>query len=125
MVHEDAGEAVAYGAADEHGGHGAVHAAREAEDDAVGAQLLAQFGNGGLDERGGAPFLTAAADVDDKVAQQLCALRRMEHFGVELHAPELFALSLEGGICDGRCRSYASEMVGEGSDGVAVAHPHL
>ena len=49
----------------------------------------------------------------------------MVDFGVELYAPGLFATYLIG--CDRNLvgRGNRGERVGDGGDGVAVAHPHL
>ena len=49
----------------------------------------------------------------------------MEHFGMELYAPHLFALGLVGGNLHLVGRSDDAEVVGDGRNGVAVAHPHL
>ena len=57
VVHEDAGEAVADRAVEEHRGHAAVHAARKAQDDAVISQLFLQLRHRGVHERGSAPSL--------------------------------------------------------------------
>ena len=125
VVNEDTGEAVADGAVEEHGGHGTVHAARETEDYAVVAKLGFKFIDCCLHERGGAPVLSAAADAYHEVAQQEAALQAVEHLGVELHAPQLLAFSLIGGVDDLFCRGDGAEALGEGGDGVAVAHPYL
>ena len=41
------------------------------------------------------PLLLAAADACDEILQQLRAVGRMVHFGVELDAPRLLALDVE------------------------------
>ena len=50
VVDEDAGELVADGAVDQGGGHRGVDAAGKAEDDMVAADLLADAGDGVLDD---------------------------------------------------------------------------
>ena len=49
----------------------------------------------------------------------------MEYFGVELHAPELFAVGAVG--CDGYFvgGGYGVEVGGDLGDGIALAHPYL
>ena len=69
--------------------------------------------------------MSAAADAYHEVAQQEAALQAMEHLGVELHAPQPLALSLIGGVDDLFGRGDGAEALGEGGDGVAVAHPYL
>ena len=125
VVHENAGQVLADGAVQQHGGHGRIHAPAQAEDDAVVANLLLQLGHRSIHERGGAPRLVESADVRHEVAQHQRAVFAMEHLGMELHAPHLLALHLVGG--DGHLvrRGDDAEVVRDGGDGVAVAHPHL
>ena len=69
-----------------------VDTTRESEDHAVAAQLLLQFCNRRVDERGGTPLLAGAADVDHEIPQQLHALKRVVHLGVELDGPDGFTI---------------------------------
>ena len=125
MVHEDAGQLVSDGTTEQDGCHAAVHTSREAEDNTVGAYLLTQLGNCRLHEVGWRPVLTSAADIHHKVLQQQCALQRMEHLWMELHAPNGLPI---GSVC---CILHllragdSMEAIGQGCDGVAVAHPDL
>ncbi len=89
MIHENAGQAVAHRAVDQHRGHRAVHAARQpADDPLVRAHQVADAGHFALDEVPGSPIGNAAADLEEKVVEDLTATRRVRHFGVELHAEE-------------------------------------
>ena len=125
MVDEDAGEVLADGPVEQGGAYRGVDTAAQSENHAVVAQLCLEFGHGGLDERGRAPFLSAAADVDHEVAQQLLALGGMEHLGVELHGPQWVLLAGIGSKLHVGGRGDNLAIVGDGSDGVAMAHPHL
>ena len=50
----------------------------------------------------------------------------MEHLGVELHGPNTLLLRTpEGSVLHILGRTYHLEIVGDGGDGVAMAHPHL
>ena len=128
MVYEDTGEVLADGTVEQYGCHGRVYAARQAQNHAVIAQLLFQFGNRCLYKRGCAPFLLATADVDHKVLQQQRALDAVEYLRMELYGPDAF--SANRGIAVG-CIAHvvgggdALETIGDGGDGVAVAHPYL
>ncbi len=124
VVHEDTGEVRAYGTVEQHGCHGGVHAAAEAEDDTVVAELSLEFGHGGLDERFGTPRARCAADAHGEVLKQLHAALAVEHLGVELHAPHT-GIGLEGGELHLGSRGHAAPALGKGGDGVAVTHPHL
>ena len=87
--------------------------------------LFFQFLDGSLDKRGCAPLLLTAADVNNEILQELLALLRMEHFGVELHGPErLLRAGVSGKLHVGR-RRYGVAVGRYRRDGVAVAHPHL
>ena len=88
MIDEDTGEAVADGAADEHGGNAAVNTSGETQDDAVIAQLLLQLGYRGIYEGGCTPLLSAAADVHNEVLQKQGTLSAVEDFGMELNTPD-------------------------------------
>ena len=123
VVYEDAGESVADGAVEEHGGHGGVDAAAEGEHHLVVAELCAQVGHGALYEAVGGPGAVGAADVLHEVAEQCHAVLAVVDFGVELYAPALFASDAEGGFADVGGGADALQGLGHGGDGVAVAHP--
>ena len=125
VVYEDAGEPVADGSVQQHGGHGRVDTARKTQDDLVVAQLAFQFGDGGIDKGGGAPVLLGTADVDHEVLKQLCALHGVEHLGMELHGPYGQIFGGIGGELHVVGRGYHLVALGQGGDGVAMAHPHL
>ena len=125
MVNEYTSESIADSFVQQNGRHRRIDAARESEDDAVVAQLLAQFGYGAVHERGRTPVLSTAADVHHKVAQQLRSLQRVEYLRMELHSPQSLVFSLVGRKFHLRSGSDATEMVGDGRDGIAVAHPYL
>ena len=88
VVNEDACKIRANGTVEQRGAHGRVNTAAESEDYAVVTELFLKFPYRRFNERGRAPFLLAAADINDKVLQEQLALLRMEHLGVELHSPK-------------------------------------
>ena len=125
MVHEDAGQVLPDSAVQQHGGYRRIHASAQAQNDAVVANLLFQLRHRSVYKRSRAPRLVATAGLNHKVLQHLRAVFAVKYLGVELHAPRLLALHLVGGNFHlvGRCNDF--ESCGNGSDGVAVAHPHL
>ena len=125
MVDENTSEAISDGFVEQNGCHRRIDTAGETEDDAIVAQLLTQLSHRAVHERSRAPVLTASADVHDKVAQQLRTLQRVEHFRVELYAPQRFVFCLIGGKLHFGSRSNATEMVGDGRNRIAVTHPNL
>jgi len=100
VIDEDAGQLPADGPVQQHGGHGRVHSAAQAQDDLILADLGFQFGHGGIDKGGGAPVLMAAADIDHKVLEQQRTLQGMDYFGMELDAPQRLVGSLECCVAD-------------------------
>ena len=124
-VDEDAVEVLADGLVQQHGRHRRIHAARKRQHDLVVAQLLAQFAHGSLHKTLRGPRLPAAADVHDEVFEQLRAVGRMVHFGVELDAPRLLAPDVEGGDAHVLGAGDQFIVVGHARNGVAVRHPHL
>jgi len=86
---------------------------------------LLQFGYCGFNERSGTPVLLSATDVYYEVLQQQSSVFAVEHFRMELYAPELFVLCLVSGDGYFVGRSDDFKVVGDGSDGVTVAHPYL
>ena len=125
MIYEYASQLLADGSVQQHSSHATVHTSRETEDYAVVAYLLFQLLHGCVNEIRRTPSLMTSADVHHEVLEQLRSLQRVEHLGVELHAKYLLVLSR---VC---CKLHlvsacnAAESVGQGSDGVAVTHPHL
>ncbi len=126
MVHEYAGEPVADSFVEEYCGYRGVHAAAEAEDYPVVAELFLECGNGGFDKRCRAPCARRAADAYREVAEQLHAACAVENLRVELHAPQPHSgLARERREAHVGGRSHCREAFRQGSDGVAVAHPYL
>ena len=109
----------------QHGGHRRVDAAREAQHDFIVAQFLAQLAHGSLDEALRSPALSASADADHEILQQLRAVGRMVDLGMELDAPRLLALDTERRHAH-VLRPGDQTITGRHRrDGVAVRHPHL
>ncbi len=125
VVNEDAGQAIADGAVHQHGDHGGVHAAGEAQDHLVVTHLLADAGNGVVDDGGRGPEALAAADVLDEVLQHAGTLTGVGHFRVELHAVEALGFVGHGGVGAGRGLGDGGEAGGDLGDLVAVAHPDI
>jgi hypothetical protein len=87
--------------------------------------LLADLGHLGFAIGGHRPVALQPAHAMDKVGDQLGAVRRVRHFGMELRAVELTLLV--GDHCERRAVADSDDVEArrEGSDLVAVAHPHL
>ena len=90
VIDEHASQLVADGAVNQRGGYGRVHAARQAQNHFVAADLFADFGNGFFDVVRHRPARLRAADVQDKAVQQGATLFGVGNFGMELDAVELF-----------------------------------
>ena len=86
VIDVNAGQALADGAGDQRRRDGGIHAAGEAEHHAaVRADLLANGGDGVVDEGAHRPVARAAADVVQEVGDDLLALFAVRDFRVELH----------------------------------------
>ena len=118
MIHEDTGELIAYGALEQSGSHGAVHTAGEGQQHAAIADLAAARGHGLLQIRGHGPLGAEAADVVEEVLQDLLAVLRMEHLGMELNAVKLLVCTAHGGMA-------AAGGMGDGPEsGSQLLHLH-
>ena len=125
VIDKNAGQPLSDGSMKQDGGHRRINTSAQSENHAVLPQLLAQLSHRGFNERGRTPILAAATNVHHKVTQQLRALRRVEHFRVELHAPKLFAVCLVCGINHLVGRRDGMEAFRQGCNGIAMAHPDL
>ena len=124
-IDENADQLPADGPMQQHGRYRRVDSPGQPEQHFVRPDLFAQFGDGRFDERGGSPVLTAAADVDDKMLQQLLALGRVVHFRMELDAPCLLSVDLERG--DRHVLRAGDDPVAfrNPDDRIPVRHPYL
>ena len=86
VVHEDAGEPLAYRFLDEHRRDGGIHAAREAAHHAPVPHLAPDALDRLLDEGAHRPVARASANPAHEVVQNLLASRGVGHFGVKLYA---------------------------------------
>ncbi len=123
VVHKDTGQLVANRVMDERRRDRRIDAAAETQQHLPLTHLGTDLLNLLLDEVLHRPVRRAATDVDGKIAQQLVALRRVRHFGVELHRVVMAARI--GGCRVGRvCRvRQGAEASRQRLDAVAVAHP--
>ena len=124
VVDEHAGQLLTDSLCAQRGHHGGVHAARKAQDHAIASHLLADGRHGIVDDGVHRPAGLKAADAEQEVPQQLVAVRRVAHLGMELRRvqPALRALHRGHGAHVGRGRHReARRRLGYG---VAVAHPH-
>ncbi|GAA3088231.1 hypothetical protein GCM10020254_36090 [Streptomyces goshikiensis] len=101
-----------------------VHAAGEAADGALVADLLADRRDLLLDDVAGGPGGLQAGAAVEEVLQDLLAVRGVHHLGVVLHAVQLLLVVLEGRDRDDAGRRGDGEALGSGGAGVAVRHPH-
>ena len=123
VVHEHAGELVADRAVHEQRGHRGVDPAGQPADHLAVAHLLADAADLLLGHGRGVPAHVAAADVLEEAGEDLRAVGRVHHLGVELDPVEA-AL----GVLEGRDRRLGGRRQRRGArrrlvDGVAVAHP--
>ncbi len=125
VIDEHTCQLVADGLVDQHGGHGGVHAAGEAADHLALADLGADLGDLLLAEGAHGPVAGQACDLADEVADQLGAVGRVHHFGVEHQAVIFARLVLDDrerrvrrGAGDGEARRHLG-------DAIAMAHPNL
>ncbi|MCY1215412.1 hypothetical protein D9M72_272550 [compost metagenome] len=125
VVDEDAGELVADGLVDQRGGNRRVHAAGQAEDDFVVADLFADARDGFGDVVGHVPVAFAAADLVHEAGQHGLALDGVRDFGVELDGVEVAVFVGHAGDRAGRRGGHELEARGQFGDLVAVAHPDL
>ena len=125
VVHEDAVQPVADGLVQEHGHDGRVHAAAEAENDLLAADLRLQLLDGFVDPRRKLPVAGAAADGKEKVVQNLVAVLRVNHFGVELERVQPARLVAHGGVRAGERAGGRLEARGQHLHLVAMAHPDV
>ena len=108
----------------EDGGDGGIDAAGEAADDVAVADLLANRGDGGLDEVSRGPVAGGFADVEEEVSDELWAERGVVDLGMELHGPDAaFGVGDAGEGVGGD--GGAMEAFGEFDGFVAMAHPNL
>ena len=123
VIDEHAGELVADRLVDQHRGDGGIDAAGQAADHPaladLGADLLDRF----LAERAHGPVAGEACDLADEIADQLGAVGRVHHFGVE-HQPVIFArLVLDHRERRVRRRAGDDKTRRHFGDAVAMAHP--
>src|SRR5579885_1459488 len=97
IVHEDARDLRPDGSQQQRRGHRRIDAAGQAADDAVLADAFPQGLDRLLQKRTDLPQAVAAADVVDKVAQQLAAAGGMADLGMELQAVDRPTAVADGG----------------------------
>lgn len=124
VVDVHAGQLGADGLLDEGRGDRGVHAAGEAADGALVADLLADGRDLLLDDVAGGPAGLEAGAAVEEVLQHLLAVRGVHDLGVVLDPVQLLLVVLEGGDGDDVRRRGDAEALGGGRAGVAVGHPH-
>ncbi len=123
VVHEDAGQLIAHGPLQKRGGHGAVHAAAEGQQDPAIADLGAALGDGLVHVGGHCPLPLEAADAVQEVLQNLPAVLSMHHLRVELHAVEPLFAVLHSGVTAAGAGGDDAEAGSGALHLHAVAHP--
>ncbi len=125
VIDEHASELVADRLVDQHRGDRGIDAAGKAADHLALAYLGADLLDRLLAERAHGPVAGEACDLADEIADQFGAVRRVHHFGVELHRVE-FALVV-GDHRNRRTRGlrHRAKTVGQLGDAVAMAHPDV
>ena len=112
VVDEDAGEPVADRLVDQRRGDARVDAARQAEDDLVVADLLADPRDRLVDVVAHHPVGLRGADLEDEAVEQLPALQRVRHLRMELHAVEAALLVGHAGDRAARRRAISAKPGG-------------
>ena len=105
--------------------HRRINPTGQRADDAALPHLLADRSDGKLDHRAHRPRRLTPAHVVQEVLEHGLAVRRVHHFGMELHCVHAPLDVFHGGHrrVDGGRRH--PEPVGRRADRVEVAHPHL
>ncbi|GGQ30916.1 hypothetical protein GCM10010215_63780 [Streptomyces virginiae] len=124
VVDVDAGQLGADGLLHEGRGDRGVHAAGQAADGALVADLRLDGRDLLLDDVAGRPGGGEAGAAVEEVLQDLLAVRGVHHLGVVLHAVQLLLVVLEGRHGYDVRRRGDGEALGGGGAGVAVRHPH-
>ena len=101
VVDENAGELIADGFVQQRRRDTRIHAAAQAEDDPLVADLRADFFDGLVDVVAHRPILAASANAVDEVGDDLLAARRVHHLGMKLQAENACG-------CDSRSRRNRS-----------------
>ena len=96
MIDEHAHQLSADGAVQERRDDGRIDAAGQAQQHLAVADLSAHALDGVLDDVADAPQRLAAADLAHETLEQLRALTRVRHLGMELHAVEAAPLISHG-----------------------------
>src|SRR5215213_11904647 len=126
VIHEDAGEVIAYGPVYEHRRRCRVYPPREATDRLCIADLLPYLLDRVSDDVDRGPVGGAATRLEEEVLEDLHPVLGVPHLRVELHPEEALLRLLEGDDRDGGRLGGDREAFGNGEDRVAVARPrHL
>jgi hypothetical protein len=97
MVNEDTGEAITHCTVDQHGGDGGVHPAGEAADDSAGgANQLLDPRDFAVHEVTRGPVRGAAANLEEKIVEDLATPRGVRHLGMKLDTEQRLPAVLEG-----------------------------
>ena len=108
---------------EQRGGDGAVHAARDEDDDLLASDLFTNHAHRGLDAILQRVGLLQPADLTQEILQHFHAVLRQVNFGVELHADDLLLGIVDAGddiAGDGKGDKAVRMLL----DRVAVAHQH-
>src|SRR5829696_6565008 len=126
MIHDDAGEVIAYRPVYEHRRLRRVYPPREATDRLCIGDLLPYLLYRLSDDVDRGPVGGAATRLEEEVLEDLHPVLGVPHLRVELHPEEALLRLLEGDDRDGGRLGGDREAFGRGKDRVAVAHPrHL
>ncbi len=125
VIDEDASELIADRLMDQKRGDGGVDAAGEPADHAALPDLLADARDFRLAELRHGPIAGATGDAVHEIGEQLGAVRRVHHFGVELHAVDLALVIGDRGERRAVRDADAAEALRQLGHAVAVAHPDL
>ena len=123
VVHEDAGELIADRACQQGGHHGGVDATRQTADHPTITDLGLHSGTFRFHEFAHLPASGTTADAEEEVSQNVDAVRRVRHLGVELHAEEGKLVVHDRGERTGVGVGERGEVVAQTGDLITMTHP--
>jgi hypothetical protein len=125
VIHEHAGQLRADGSMQQRRHHRGIHAAGQAQQHLIVADLGADGGDAVLDDVAGGPQRLAAAEVQHEPPQNALALPGVGHFGMELQPVPAPVLVGDAGDRAGGGAGDAGKPRRQGRHPVAVAHPDI
>ena len=125
VVDENASKLVADGLVNQRRRHAGIHAAAQAEDDFLAADLRADFRDRLLEVVAHGPVTAAAADAVDEVAVDLAAARRVDDFRMKLQTVGIRRAVFDGCVIRISRRGHRNKSLRQTGEFVPVRIPDL